>query len=192
MPTNLIATEIEALDGTLLALGQLCLTPVSTATLRPTAFSVGGGGQVLARQVCFPVTNGSIGPDVMVADTLLATPSIGYLVRVLDQQGIEISALVGQYIQPTGAIWSLDDWTPTQSIPVLPVAISSGTAPPSGTCTAPSLYYQGSTLYCCVAGAWEEVAGGGAIATHDEPLTDGLGNFIFAGGDIVTVMGVPN
>lgn len=28
--------------------------------------------------------------------------------------------------------------------------------------------------------------------THSESLTDGLGNFIFAGGDIVTVYGVPN
>jgi hypothetical protein len=29
-------------------------------------------------------------------------------------------------------------------------------------------------------------------STHTEPLTDGQGNFIFAGGDIVVVVGVPN
>jgi len=35
--------------------------------------------------------------------------------------------------------------------------------------------------------------GGSTIPTvHDESLTDGLGNFIFAAGDIVTVVGVPN
>ncbi|MGD0905130.1 MAG: hypothetical protein ABR924_19735 [Terracidiphilus sp.] len=28
--------------------------------------------------------------------------------------------------------------------------------------------------------------------THAEPLTDGVGDFIFAGGDIVVVLGVPN
>lgn len=28
--------------------------------------------------------------------------------------------------------------------------------------------------------------------THSESLTDGAGNFIFAGGDIVTVVGVPD
>jgi hypothetical protein len=31
-----------------------------------------------------------------------------------------------------------------------------------------------------------------ASTTHDESLTDGASNFIFAGGDIVTVVGVPN
>jgi len=35
-------------------------------------------------------------------------------------------------------------------------------------------------------------AGGGASSVHSESLTDGQGNFIFAGGDIVTVVGVPN
>lgn len=43
-------------------------------------------------------------------------------------------------------------------------------------------------------------AGGGPVpagATHDEPLTDGNANFIFAatlaaGGDIIVVLGVPN
>ena len=29
-------------------------------------------------------------------------------------------------------------------------------------------------------------------AVHDESLTDGAGNFIFAGGDIITVVGVAN
>jgi hypothetical protein len=31
-----------------------------------------------------------------------------------------------------------------------------------------------------------------SINVHDEPLTDGNSNFIFAGGDIVVVVGVPN
>jgi hypothetical protein len=35
-------------------------------------------------------------------------------------------------------------------------------------------------------------AGGGATNVHDEPLTDGNSNFIFAGGDIVVVVGIPN
>jgi hypothetical protein len=35
-------------------------------------------------------------------------------------------------------------------------------------------------------------AGGGASTTHSESLTDGNSNFIFANGDIITVIGVPN
>jgi len=34
--------------------------------------------------------------------------------------------------------------------------------------------------------------GGGAPTVHSESLTYGLGNFIFAAGDIVTLTGVPN
>jgi hypothetical protein len=40
--------------------------------------------------------------------------------------------------------------------------------------------------------AWVTPSGGGGGGTHAEPLTDGNGNFIFAGGDIVVVLGVPN
>jgi hypothetical protein len=32
----------------------------------------------------------------------------------------------------------------------------------------------------------------GSLNVHDEPLTDGNSNFIFAGGDIIVVVGVPN
>ena len=40
-------------------------------------------------------------------------------------------------------------------------------------------------------------AGGNLItgtlgATHTESLTDGAGNFIYANGDVITVVGVPN
>jgi hypothetical protein len=31
-----------------------------------------------------------------------------------------------------------------------------------------------------------------ALTYHDEPLTDGASNFIFDGGDIIVVTGVPN
>ena len=45
------------------------------------------------------------------------------------------------------------------------------------------------------AAAAAAAANAGGIAAlsgvHDEPLTDGQGNFIFAGGDIVVVTGVP-
>ena len=34
--------------------------------------------------------------------------------------------------------------------------------------------------------------GGGSSATHSESLTDGNSNFIYAAGDVVTVVGVPN
>lgn len=46
-------------------------------------------------------------------------------------------------------------------------------------------------------GAVSVITGGGgggtsSTGTHAEPLTDGQGNFIFAGGDIVVAVGVPN
>jgi hypothetical protein len=34
--------------------------------------------------------------------------------------------------------------------------------------------------------------GGTAATTHGEPLTDGAGNFIVAGGDVIEVLGVAN
>ncbi|HEV8189516.1 MAG TPA: hypothetical protein VGP83_17305 [Pyrinomonadaceae bacterium] len=34
--------------------------------------------------------------------------------------------------------------------------------------------------------------GGGSSTTHDEVLTDGQNNIIFGGGDVITVLGVPN
>lgn len=36
------------------------------------------------------------------------------------------------------------------------------------------------------------LSGSSASTTHSESLTDGNSNFIFAGGDIVTVVGVAN
>jgi hypothetical protein len=37
-----------------------------------------------------------------------------------------------------------------------------------------------------------EAGSAGTGTTHAEPLTDGLGNFIFAGGDVIVVVGVSN
>jgi hypothetical protein len=37
-----------------------------------------------------------------------------------------------------------------------------------------------------------EIGSAGTGTTHAEPLTDGLGNFIFAGGDVIVVVGVSN
>jgi len=40
---------------------------------------------------------------------------------------------------------------------------------------------------------WAAATGGGGVPTvHDESLTDGNDNFIFAAGDVVTITGVPN
>ena len=33
---------------------------------------------------------------------------------------------------------------------------------------------------------------GGGTSTHSESLTDGASNFIFANGEVITVVGVPN
>jgi hypothetical protein len=47
-------------------------------------------------------------------------------------------------------------------------------------------------LYDSLAGSWHLVSGGAGSNTHAEPLTDEHYNFIFAAGDVVCVVGVPN
>lgn len=55
----------------------------------------------------------------------------------------------------------------------------------------------GTTILIDPDGTIHSVGGGGGGTTHSESLTDGNANFIFAatltsGGDIITVVGVPN
>jgi hypothetical protein len=79
-------------------------------------------------------------------------------------------------------VFQSDGATPEQSITAYPkVATTSllGVVRPDGTTVT-------------IAGGVLSMAGGGTGTTHSESLTDSNSNFIFAGGDIVTVVGVPN
>jgi hypothetical protein len=54
-----------------------------------------------------------------------------------------------------------------------------------------SIFTDGAN-YFSARGIGSVSGGGGSSTTHDEPLTDGAGNLIFAGGDVVMVLGVAN
>ncbi|MHB1673766.1 MAG: hypothetical protein ACYCSP_05895 [Acidobacteriaceae bacterium] len=82
-----------------------------------------------------------------------------------------------------------DGATPLQSISFYPqpaTAALLGVVKPDGT-----------SITVDATGKISAVGGSGPTVTHDEPLTDGNANFLFAaslseGGDILVVTGVPN
>jgi len=76
---------------------------------------------------------------------------------------------------------------------------SSGGVPPLNTPAVAHEWidaYDSSTgIFTQTQPAFSDISGEIAVAQvgfHDEPLTDGQGNFIFAGGDVIVVRGIPN
>lgn len=85
--------------------------------------------------------------------------------------------------------------TTTASITSPGVVEVDNTLPIATTSSTGVVKPDGTTITIDPDGTIHAVGGGGD--THDEPLTDGDGNFIFAatlttGGDIIVVIGVPN
>jgi hypothetical protein len=192
--TTVTGSFITDATGSPLADGVIYFAPVDNLG-NPVSFRVNGNGQAIVRRVSAPVVEGEF--EIVLADTSLTSPlNVGYAVTVFDVASED--QLLGpgyECYQPSGAVADFDTFlpnTPAQAT-VNPLTVLSGSAAPTGPCTVPSLYYQGDNLFCCVAGSWVEVAGGVvSAATHDELLTDGNGNLIFANGDVITVVGVPN
>jgi len=72
-----------------------------------------------------------------------------------------------------------------------------GTLAVTSNAEAPNTVWAGPSLGSAAAPAFRaltlaDLPSGISSSTHSESLTDGAGNIIFAGGDIVTVCGVPN
>lgn len=162
--TSVTATNIQNVDGTPLASGSLCVTPVN-ASGAPTPFRVGGaGGQVVPRPRCFVVTAGSIGAGNRVPDAVLAYPQIGYQVQIADQTGYPIANYTSP-ISITGTSWSFDTYQPPSITWLSPANVATVAAgAPTGTCQEPSLYFQsdstaGGNLWSCIGGAWIQQAG---------------------------------
>lgn len=161
--TSITASHIvQDLSGTPLYAGQLCLTPVNQSGA-PTGFQA-NSTQYNAQQACFAITSGAVS-GVSVPDTAATNPPIGYQAVIEDIQGNVIRTF-SQPIYPTGTTWSLDAWTPTQSVIVnQPTTVQASTAAPQGRCgTSPALFYSGTpgtgiTIYSCSQQIWVPVTG---------------------------------
>lgn len=152
--TTITASHIaQDLHGTLLGAGQLCLTPVGL-TGAPSSFQA-NGNQYPAQQTCTAVTSGAISGFV-VPDTVAISPAgVGYKVAIEDQQGNIITSYA-QAIFPTGTTWSLDAWSPTQTVVVNnPTTVSKGVNAPQGRCgTNAAIYYNASSTWTCFNQVW--------------------------------------
>lgn len=169
--TSITITKVYSdASQTPLASFEFCLTPVGPDG-QPTAITPSGGGQVLDGQHCWPGANGAVS-GVTVPDTSTASPSgSGYRVQIEQPSGVMIYSYP-QAIHPTGAAWSFDTWSPTQSITATPSQLATGSQiPPS--CTAPSLYYDsGANAYVCIGTNYVKQASGNITG----PLSVDAGN----------------
>jgi hypothetical protein len=119
--TTVTASHIQDAAGNLLSAGQVSFLPVD-ANGKLVAFQVGGGGQVLQRAVVCPVASGVITGTCKVADTSLTTPAnVCYKLTIKDTHTSQQVAGGAGYscVQPTGATFNLDNYTPSSSA-VLP------------------------------------------------------------------------
>lgn len=169
--TSLTASHIaQDVSGTLLASGRLCAVPVNQAGT-PSGFQ-NNGVQYMPQQACFTVTSGAIS-GVTLPDTADNAPSgTCYRLSVTDSTGKNLY----NFIQPvcvTGTTFSLDTWSPTQSVVVSnPTTVSYSPNAPQGRCGVnPALFYAGSiasgiTISACVDQVWVPVtsSGGGALS----------------------------
>lgn len=180
--TTITATNIESsVSQQPLASFQFCLTPVDQDG-QPRAFTPAGGGQVLAKQYCWQGSNGAV--TAVVPDVSVASPSgVGYKVQIETPTGISLSSY-SQPIYPSGATWSFDSWSPTQTLIPTPSQLASGTDVLSS-CTAPSVFYKTTdqTQYVCVGSKYVPVVSGMAALSGDV-TTPGSGS-----GD-ATVVGI--
>jgi hypothetical protein len=116
--TTVTANNIQDAFGNKLASGQVCFQATTNGGV-PIAFHAGGGGQVINKQKCAAVTNGSF--SVSVPNTALTNPvNVCYHVTVKDLSTNQIvlgNAPSGQpsgydCVQPSGASFSFDSYVP--------------------------------------------------------------------------------
>jgi len=93
-------------------------------------------------------------------------------------------------------VFASDGGTPQQNVTASdPVMVGdTGTGGVGGNVPAPPAGSAAAGKFLSADGTFAVPPGNAAVigSVHAEPLTDGNGNFIFAGGDIIVVVGVPN
>jgi hypothetical protein len=137
--TTVTGSKLQDLDGTKLT-GQICFAPANNKGVN-IGFRVGGGGQATVTKKCTTVTNGAY--SVSVADTSLTNPlNVCYMVTATNSKGEVVlgpkygyraGQLTGyECVQPTGATWGFDDFTPAAQPGVVQVAGPTGPIGPRG------------------------------------------------------------
>ena len=108
--TTVSASNIQDLNGTKLAAGQLCFQGTDQSD-NPIAFGIGGGGQALKRQYCSPVTAGVVTSFTVPNPANTNPTGIYYRVRVVDSStGQEVLRYTG--VTFAGATFNFDNYTP--------------------------------------------------------------------------------
>src|ERR1039457_6748194 len=122
------------------ATGQIQFTAISTTTGSPISFEVGGSGQMVNKPYSFPIVNGAIvaepsGIAPQLPDVSMTNPvNIGYAVSIIDPlTGVNILG-PGYIIQPTGATFNFDTYTPSLGTMA---TIQVGPTGPTGAAAAP-------------------------------------------------------
>jgi hypothetical protein len=108
--TTVSASNIQDLNGSKLAAGQLCFQGTDQSDT-PISFGIGGGGQALKRQYCSPVTAGVV-TSFTVPNPVTTNPTgIYYRVRVVDSStGQEVLRYAG--VTFSGGTFNFDNYTP--------------------------------------------------------------------------------
>lgn len=157
--TTVSGSKLQDLDGTKLT-GQVCFAPANNKGVN-IGFRVGGGGQVTVTKKCVSVTNGSF--SVSVADTSVTSPAnVCYMVTANNAKGEVVlgpkygyraGQLTGyECVQPVGATWSFDDFTPAGQPGVVQVAGPQGPKGDkgdSGIGTDPNCHTDGNGRLIC-------------------------------------------
>lgn len=108
--TTVSGSNIQDLNGTKLAVGQLCFQATDNSD-QPISFQIGGGGQALRRQYCSSVAAGVV-TGFTVPNPANTLPSgIYYRVTVKDSStGVEVLRYIG--VTFAGATFNFDTYTP--------------------------------------------------------------------------------
>jgi hypothetical protein len=130
--TQITASNIQDGSGNLLASGRVSFFPVNSSG-RGISATMGTAGRGLITQtaIVFMVVDGAITTDIFgrtaqVADTTLTNPAnIAYRVAVTDSTGTEVQGPGYGAVQPSGATWSLDTYSPVQPLLVTTTIVNA-------------------------------------------------------------------
>jgi hypothetical protein len=108
--TTISASNIQDINGTKLASGQLCFL-ITDQQDNPISVSIGGGGQVLKRGYCSPVTAGVVTTFTVPNPANTLPSGIYYRVTVKDS-GSGLEVLRYTQVSFTGATFNFDNYAP--------------------------------------------------------------------------------
>jgi lysophospholipase L1-like esterase len=118
--TTVSGTNLTDASGNKISNATISFQPCNSQGV-PLSFQVGGSGQAIQSPISAQVTNGAF--SVALADTSLTQPqNISYKVTVTDNASGNSLLGPGYLIQPSGTVWSFDNFVP--NLPALPVVMT--------------------------------------------------------------------